>query len=186
MLERARRGEGLASRELERLLAIDSRAEAEAVFAAARAVRDEYFGRRIFLYGFVYFSTYCRNWCTFCYYRRDNTESPRYRKSVEEVVAISHDLAASGVHLLDLTMGEDPLFHDTPDFGALVDLVATVKREVGLPVMVSPGVVPDDVLAELAGVGAEWYACYQETHTRDLYARLRVRQDYGERAAARS
>jgi methylornithine synthase len=60
-----------------------------------------------------------------------------------------------------------------------------VKREDGLPVMVSPGVVPEDVMTELAAAGADWYACYQETHTRDLYARLRLRQDYDERAAAR-
>ena len=185
VLERAGSREELTRDEVELLLAVGSREEAEPLFTAARALREEQFGRRVFLYGFVYFSTYCRNWCTFCYYRRGNPESPRYRKSIDEVVAIGHDLAASGVHLLDLTMGEDPLIHDAPDFGALVDLVATVRREVGLPVMVSPGVVPDDVLVALAAAGADWYACYQETHTRDLYARLRVRQDYEERAAAR-
>ena len=48
-----------------------------------------HFGDAVFLYGFVYFSTYCRNECTFCLYRRGNAESPRYRKSIDEVVAIA-------------------------------------------------------------------------------------------------
>ena len=38
-------------------------------------------GDAVFLYGFVYFSTYCRNECAFCFYRADNDESPRYRKT---------------------------------------------------------------------------------------------------------
>ena len=39
----------------------------------------------------------------------------------------------------------------------------------GLPVMVSPGVVPHEVLAGLRARGADWYALYQETHSRELY-----------------
>jgi methylornithine synthase len=52
--------------------------------------------------------------------------------------------------------------------------------------MVSPGVVPREVLRRLQEAGADWYACYQETHTPELYARLRPGQDYLERAASRS
>ena len=51
--------------------------------------------------------------------------------------------------------------------------------------MASPGVVTPDVLAALRDAGAEWYACYQETHARELYARLRAGQDFDERAQAR-
>jgi methylornithine synthase len=138
----------------------------------------------VFLYGFVYFSTYCRNECVFCFYRADNVESPRYRKSPAEVVAICRDLAASGVVLLDLTMGEDPTILDAGCDG-LLELVAAVREGAGLPVMVSPGVVPDDVLAGLRERGADWYALYQETHTRELYERLRVGQPFEARAAAR-
>ena len=35
--------------------------------------------------------------------------------------------------------------------------------------MVSPGVVDRCVLSDLRDAGAEWYACYQETHDRALY-----------------
>jgi methylornithine synthase len=46
-------------------------------------------------------------------------------------------------------------------------------------------VLGEAALAALAATGAEWYACYQETHARDLYERLRVGQDFDERAQAR-
>jgi methylornithine synthase len=160
--------------------------EAPLVFEAAREVRARHSGDAVYLYGFVYFSTYCRNACAFCFYRADNDESPRYRKTADEVIAICRDLAASGVVLLDLTMGEDPAIHSEPGHAALIDLVAGVARETGAPIMVSPGVLPEESLRQLARAGADWYALYQETHTRELYERLRVGQPFEERAEARA
>ncbi len=167
IVERALGGGAPAAGEIETLLSIDDPAVAARLFAAASELRRRRFGDAVFLYGFVYFSTYCRNDCTFCLYRRGNPEGPRYRKSLDEVVAISAGLAASGVHLIDLTMGEDPLFYGSGECDALIALVSAVKAATGLPVMVSPGVVSADVLAALRDTGAEWYACYQETHARD-------------------
>jgi methylornithine synthase len=184
LCDRALAGEALPEPELEALLAAGAH-EAETIFAAARETRRRVSGDTVFLYGFIYFSTYCRNECAFCFYRADNTESPRYRKTLDEVVAICNDLAGSGVVLLDLTMGEDPVIHDDPGFRSLLDLVSAVRHGSRLPVMVSPGVVPDDVLLGLAGRGVDWYALYQETHTPELYARLRVGQPFAERAHAR-
>lgn len=158
----------------------------ETVFAAARQARTAHFGDVVFPYGFVYFSTYCRNACAFCLYRAGNAVSPRYRKTAAEVRAICEDLAGSGVVLLDLTMGEDPMVHDDPGYRGLLELVTAVRQGAGLSVMVSPGLLPDDVFAGLREAGADWYALYQETHTPALYRRLRVGQPFAARAAARS
>ncbi len=182
---RALAGEAFGRRELARLLAVADSHAAEPLFAAARELRQRHFGDAIFTYGFVYFSTYCRNRCTFCFYRSGNRESPRYRKTVAEVVAICRELAASGVNLLDLTMGEDPAMHESGHFAALSELVAAVRQGAGLPVMVSPGVVPPATLADLRAHGADWYACYQETHNERLYAALRPGQEYAARTQAR-
>jgi methylornithine synthase len=169
--------------ELAYLLSLVDEDKKEKLFRAARRARESSFGHSIFLYGFVYFSTYCRNSCTFCYYRKGNMASPRYRKTEEEIVQIAEALAASGVHLLDLTMGEDPwyLSNGPEGYARLIALVRQVRRKTGLPIMISPGVVPDLVLSGLKAAGADWYACYQETHTQSLYASLRLKQPYGER-----
>lgn len=183
--DRALQGRPPGVAELEALLSAPSPQAAEPIFAAARELRRRSFGDAVFMYGFVYFSTYCRNSCTFCLYRKGNQAGPRYRKSRDEVVGICRELTASGVNLLDLTMGEDPLTHDSGDYGMLYELIAAVRRETGMPIMISPGVVPADVLGAMRAAGADFYACYQETHTRQLYEKLRVNQDYDERAAAR-
>jgi methylornithine synthase len=157
--------------------------DAPLVFSAAREMRSRHTGDAVFLYGFVYFSTYCRNACAFCFYRAGNDACPRYRKTSDEVVEICRDLASSGVVLLDLTMGEDPLVHEDP--ASLSELVAAVVGATGTPVMISPGVLPEAVLRDLRAAGTDWYALYQETHTRELYARLRVGQPFERRVEAR-
>jgi methylornithine synthase len=92
-------------------------------------------------------------------------------------------MTVSGVHLIDLTMGEDPGYFipDTGGLDRLAKLVKSVNKATGLPIMVSPGVVPDSILKKLSEVGATWYACYQETHNRNLFSRLRLGQSYDTR-----
>lgn len=149
------------------------------VFHLARELRERYFGNKIFSYGFVYYSTHCRNKCNFCYYRRGNKEAPRYRKLKSDIVGIAWDLARSGVHLIDLTMGEDPYFLAYPE--KLVDIVKEVYDVTKLPIMISPGVVEPQVLSSLKKAGAVWYALYQETYDQELFAKLRYRQSYNKR-----
>ena len=159
----------------------------EELFRAARRVRERAFGKKIFAYGFVYFSTFCRNACRFCYFRKNNPKSLRYRHTEEETVRSAVALKESGVHLIDLTMGEDPYFLSSGEMGyaRLLHLVHAVKEATHLPVMISPGVVPSPLLSRLRAAGADWYALYQETHTRRLYDRLREGQPYDERWEAK-
>ena len=180
LLSRIKAEENLSKAEITFLLNLQDEDQIRALFQEARDVRQNYFGNKIFMYGFIYASTYCRNDCRFCLFRRSNSQTKRYRKSKQEIVAAAMRLADSGVHLIDLTMGEDPdIFNsDGAGFDRLVDLVASLQKKTELPIMVSPGVVPPDVLQQLAAVGAVWYACYQETHSPALFKQLRPGQDY--------
>lgn len=153
------------------------------LFARARVARNATTGDQVFLYGFVYFTTWCRNDCAFCYYRRSNPIE-RYRKSLDETTALSMELAESGVHLIDLTMGEDPAFHKE-EFQSVMELTRSIKEKTGLPVMISPGYIPDQWIDGFAEAGADWYALYQETHNRELFQRLRLSQSYDERMHAK-
>ncbi len=169
--------------EIQHLLDLKDARAREEVFAAARKMRERYFGPKIFAYGFVYFSTHCRNNCKFCYYRNNNEVSPRYRKEPEEIMQISQALTKSGVHLLDLTMGEDPYFYQGKKWGELLDLVQKIKNRTQLPLMASFGQWPLDKLTDLKEAGIDWYACYQETHDKDLFNELRLEQDFSARMA---
>ncbi|HOJ85179.1 MAG TPA: methylornithine synthase PylB [Bacillota bacterium] len=167
-------------REVLFILNLVERDAIEKLFQAARALRNHYFGSKVYLYGFIYFSTYCRNNCTFCYYRQSNKVSPRYRKTRKEIIEAALKLTESGIHLLDLTMGEDQYYRNV-HFEELIGTIFEIKEQTGLPLMISPGVVPRDVLKEFKQIGVDWYACYQETHNRELFKRIRLNQSYDER-----
>jgi len=182
-LDKAYQNKPLTKEDIAFILQLRQKDDIDALFEAARTVRRENFGDKIFLYGFLYASTYCRNNCNFCFYRASNRTVHRYRKEEAEIIEIAVNLAESGVHLIDLTMGEDPIYFHNKErgFEPLIRLVEKVKTATGLPVMVSPGVVPEHVLEELSNAGASWLACYQETHNRDLFQKLRPGQSYDAR-----
>jgi methylornithine synthase len=181
ILEKARQGEILDGSEIVFLLSLTQKSQIDAVFETARELRSRHFGNRVFLYGFVYLSTFCRNHCNFCYFRNTNALPVRYRREASEIIEAAQSLAESGVHLIDLTLGEDPQYFQDQGFESFIQLIKAVHQTTDLPIMVSPGVVPTDVLSEFARAGVSWYACYQETHNRKLFKRLRPGQHYDAR-----
>lgn len=168
--------------EIVRILKCEDEKEIKALFERASEIRRQVQGDKIFAYGFVYFTTYCRNNCNFCYFRRSN-DIGRYRKTEEEVLALSKALVDSGVNLIDLTMGEDPLYH-SEEFETVLRIIRKLK-EMGTSVMISPGVVPDEIIDRFREAGADIFALYQETHNRELFRKLRKDQDYDERMHAK-
>jgi len=185
ILDEALREKELAKTEISHLMKTSDIVDLYSIFSVAQCIREKKFGNTVFPYGFIYSSTYCRNYCVFCYYRESNDKCLRYRKTPEEILEYAGRLKKSGVHLIDLTMGEDPLIHNEKHYEYLVSLVKRIVDDIGLPVMVSPGVIPRKTLQDLAQVGADWYALYQETHNRELFNRLRVKQSFDARINAK-
>ena len=152
---------------------------ADDLFAEARKVRRSVFKDHVFLYGFLYISTYCRNHCRFCLSRQDNAGAPRYRKSSDEIAAHARTLADMGVHLVDVASGED----GARSRSELSKLFRTIRQETGLPIMASVGLLEEPQEDVMGGV--DWYACYQETHNQTLFSVVRQGQDYGRRLASK-
>ncbi len=165
------------------ILKITDENELEKVFKKAEDAREKHFKNNIFIYGFVYFSTYCKNHCNFCYFRNKN-EISRYRKGYEEIVDISLRLAESGVNLVDLTMGEDSFFIDE-NFETIFKAIDTIKKEADVKVMFSPGLASLELIDKMAVHGVDFYALYQETHNKELFKKLRAGQDYDQRMDAK-
>ncbi|UWG98169.1 methylornithine synthase PylB [Dehalobacter sp. DCM] len=183
LLRKCLKGNQISFGEVEYLLSRTEESETNQIFAAARQARQAAFGNKVFLYGFVYFSTFCQNSCTFCYYRKENANPHRYRKTLREVVAIAEELQKSGVHLIDLTTGDDPFYTKHPE--RLASIVKAVKEKTGLTVMVSPGLLDRRGLELIQLAGADWFALYQETHRKALFTQLRQGQSYEKRMLAK-
>ena len=176
-------GTAVKKNDLTHLLGLTDTSETQYLFQAARFARNLSFGSKIFLYGFLYFSTYCKNDCSFCQYRKTNTALKRYRKSPSAIISAARKMAASGVHLIDLTMGEDPLMSSggISSETRFADIVLTLQSKIDLPLMISPGVLNDESLLSYENAGIDWYACYQETHNRAHYDTLRTGQSFERR-----
>ena len=182
ILDKAENNKFLSKNEIIYLLSLEGKDELQRIYEKACELRNRYFGNKVFLYGFIYFSTWCRNDCAFCYYRKSNEASKRYRKCNKEIMDTVKGLTESGVHLIDLTMGEDPRYHMGKDgFNPLFELIVDIKSQSKLPIMVSPGLVSGENLIKFQAAGADWYACYQETHNKKLFDKLRLDQNYEKR-----
>lgn len=179
ILQKAEQEIPLNHEEILSLLNMTSQKELDQIALLAQKLRYRYFQNKIFLYGFIYFSTYCRNDCTFCLYRKSNNDYPRYRKKEGEIKDTAMALHESGVHLLDFTMGEDPYYlHSPKRVHQFLKLIKGIKENTGTSIMISPGVIGDEILRKFRESGVDWYACYQETHNKALFKELRVEQNY--------
>ena len=177
ILSRSLEGHQPTYEEVLNLLSVEDPHLINDLLHTAREIRSARFGNKVFLYGFIYFSTHCRNDCGFCYYRRSN-DIPRYRKPLDDIINVAEQLEDSGINLIDLTMGEDPAISSQKGYRNLLRIVSEVDEHVDLPIMVSPGTLPAEAFGQLRSAGADWFACYQETHNRDLFKKLRLDQDY--------
>ena len=68
ILSKALQEEKLSKAEVVFLLGLDKSEHINRLFATAKSLRHKHFGTKIFLYGFIYASTYCRNDCRFCFF----------------------------------------------------------------------------------------------------------------------
>ena len=69
-LAKAIEGGELSKRDITFLLDLEDSEQIDWLFQAACHLRTKHFGNEIFLYGFIYASTYCRNDCRFCLFNQ--------------------------------------------------------------------------------------------------------------------
>lgn len=146
----------------------------------ARALRERYWGRKVFLRGIVELSNHCRQNCLYCGLRRDNAALARYRMDLDDVFAAAETVKRLGFGTVVLQAGEDPGL--TPR--ALAGLVMRIKRDLGLAVTLSLGEWEPSVYALWRKSGADRYLLKLETPDESLYARLRPGRTLEERVNA--
>jgi biotin synthase len=99
--------------------------ETEALFAAAREVRERYYGKDVYFRGLIEFTNYCKNDCYYCGIRRSNRRAERYRLSLEQILECCRTGDALGFRTFVLQGGEDPWFTDE----RIVEIIRAIRRE---------------------------------------------------------
>ncbi len=135
----------------------------------AESLRDEHYGRRIFLRGLIEFTSYCKNNCYYCGLRRDNRNAERYRLTEEQILECCDYGASLGFNTFVLQGGEDGYFTDEK----LVRIVSSVKTlHPDAAITLSVGERTYESYKALREAGADRYLLRHESATDEHYAKL--------------
>ena len=138
------------------------------LFAEARRVRDEVYGRRVFMRGLIEITNHCKNNCLYCGIRRD-ARVQRYRLTHEQILACCQEGHRLGFRTFVLQGGEDGWYTDD----MLCGIVEEIKRRFpDCAVTLSMGERGRDSFRRLREAGADRYLLRHETADREHYGRL--------------
>lgn len=141
----------------------------ERVRSRAEAVRDEHYGRKVFLRGLIEFTSYCKNDCYYCGLRRSNKNAERYRLTKEQILECCDYGAELGFRTFVLQGGEDACFTDE----RVCDIVSSIKSaHPDCAVTLSLGERSYESYKALREAGADRYLLRHESATDAHYARL--------------
>lgn len=177
LLAQARALEGLPDRDLPALMAIQDPDLLEALFAAARAVKQEIYGTRIVMFAPLYVSNLCANECLYCAFRASNRELPRRALDPGEIAAEVAQLLAQGHKRLVLVAGEayprEGLDYILSAIRTVYDTRLGGDRIRRVNVNIAPLEVGDFQRLREAEIGT--YQLFQETYHRETYGRMHLR-----------
>jgi 2-iminoacetate synthase len=160
----------LSLHETARLLKTEDPLAWEAAACAARAMKEEVFGRRVVLFAPLYLSNECVNNCLYCGFRRDNGEARRITLSPEKAVAEARFLAGKGFHRLILVAGEHPARTRPP---YIAEVIRAIYRGTDMRILhVNAAPMEADELRMLKEAGAGVFQVFQETYHPQTYAAM--------------
>ena len=84
----------------------------EYLYKNASEVRDNIYGKKVYIRGLIEFTNYCKNNCLYCGIRRDNKNAERYRLTKEEILECSNRGYELGFRTFVLQGGEDLYYTD--------------------------------------------------------------------------
>jgi biotin synthase len=92
------------------IITTNDKDEIEALFAKARKVREEHYGKSVYIRGLIEFTNYCKNDCYYCGLRCSNKNLERYRLSLDTILNCCRTGDSLGLKTFVLQGGEDPWF----------------------------------------------------------------------------
>lgn len=138
-------------------------------YAEALALRERYYGRRVFLRGLIEYTSYCRQDCYYCGLRRGNLQAQRYRLEEGQIVSCCEMGYELGFRTFVLQGGEDAAW-TVKRLCRLVDVIK--QRWPDCAVTLSLGELPGEDYRALRAAGADRYLLRHETADAAHYATL--------------
>jgi biotin synthase len=146
----------------------------------ARALRDDVFGRKVFVRGVIEVSNFCRQNCDYCGMRRDNRELNRFRLKLETLRELIRRGLPEVITDLNIQTGEDSVGVRE----VVLPLIETIREETNLGISVCLGTLDHKLYDELKQAGAGYYIIKMETGNRNHYREIHAPGSFDQRMAA--
>ena len=160
LLEKLERERVLSRSEFIMLLQGRDESFSEALFGRARRLREQYYGKDVFIRGLIEFTNHCKNDCYYCGIRAANRKIRRYRMTQEEILVCCQRGYELGYRTFVLQGGED-MGYKPEEIATLVDAVK--RRHPDCAVTLSVGEHPRAVYQSWFDAGADRYLLRHET-----------------------
>lgn len=159
------------------------------LFAAARQVKEEIYGRRLVIFAPLYISNLCANECLYCAFRARNAAVKRKALTQEEIEAETKILVDQGHKRILLVAGESYPREGFPYVLKSVESVYKVRSGRGEIRRVNVNVAPLtlDEFRDLKAAQIGTYQLFQETYHRGTYTAVHLagkKKDYDWRITA--
>ncbi|MEW6621794.1 MAG: [FeFe] hydrogenase H-cluster radical SAM maturase HydE [Bacillota bacterium] len=136
-----------------------------ALFEAADRVREQVFGKGVYLRGIIEFSNHCQKNCHYCGIRAANKIN-RYRMPQEEIIEAARHIKNAGIGTVVLQSGEDPWWN--PE--RMVQLIKNLKDMAGITITLSIGERDFQEYALFKKAGADRFLLKIETTSEKIFS----------------
>jgi len=139
------------------------------LFSLSRQVREEHFGKAVYIRGLIEFTNYCKNDCYYCGIRCKNTNASRYRLTKEEILSCCENGYGLGFRTFVLQGGEDPYFTDD----IMTDIIRAIRETYpDCAITLSMGERTKEQYQRYYDAGANRYLLRHETANEEHYGKL--------------
>lgn len=163
----------MSKAELECLIAENKDRVSEEIISKAFAVREKFYGRKVYLRGLIEVSSYCKNDCFYCGIRRSNCCAKRYRLSEREIINCCDEGYKVGFRTFVIQGGEDGFFSDE----MLCRIICSIKEKYpDCAVTLSLGEKSAESYRKLKDAGADRYLLRHETASKEHYEKIHPKE----------
>lgn len=141
----------------------------EYLFSLARKVREQHYGKDVYIRGLIEISNICKNDCYYCGIRHSNKNCDRYRLSESQILNCCDDGYELGFRTFVMQGGEDLHFSDE----VLCNLITKIKTKYpDCAITLSLGERSFESYKALKNAGADRYLLRHETADKEHYEKL--------------
>ena len=159
----------LPDQELLELITTTDSAANELLAARADKMRQQYYGKKVYIRGLIEFTNYCKNNCYYCGIRAGNGQAQRYRLTKEQILDCCAEGYRLGFRTFVLQGGEDPYYTDE----RICDIVAAIRAQhPDCAITLSIGEKERASYQAYFDAGANRYLLRHETAAPEHYAQL--------------